>query len=153
MMDNICIKKILKDEMHTLTGLTVHDHQSHFIESSADCVNDAKNNAYHIKWNFYGIFEKDPLIGFAMHGKSRFLFFSQVWLDRFMLDKKHQGKGYGKKSLALILQKMYQDYGCHKIYLSVHEDNTLAILLYEKLGFKKTPFKDPKGERIFTRRN
>ncbi len=135
-----------------IKDLSVYEEQSHFIETSLHCLDDAKNNAYNMKWNFYGIYEDDNLIGFAMHGESKILFLTQVWLDRFMIDKKYQGKGYGKKSMELILEKMYEDYNCKKIHLSVHEDNSFAIKLYQKLGFAKTIFKDPKGERIMTRK-
>ncbi len=145
------IKIIPRDKWDTIVDLSVHAEQCHFIETSLQCLNDAKSNAYKMKWDFYGIYIHDELIGFAMHGKDRLLFFTQVWLDRFMIDKKYQGKGYGKKSMNLILQKMYDDYNCKKIYLSVHEDNYPAIELYEKLGFTKTRHKDSNGERIMTR--
>ncbi len=150
-LNELSVKIMPKDKWSLIKDLSVHDEQDHFIETSGHCFNDAENDAYNMKWDFYGIYINDTLIGFAMHGEDRRLFYSQVWLDRFMIDKKYQGKGYGKKSMELILQKMYEDYNCKKIYLSVHENNFPAIKLYEKLGFKKTMFKDPKGERIMTR--
>ncbi len=146
--NEISIKIIPREKWDIIMDLSVHNEQSHFIETSAECLNDAKNDAYDMKWNFYGIYATDTLIGFAMHGENRLLFSSQTWLDRFMIDKNHQGKGHGKKSMRLILEKMHEEYKCKKIYLSVHENNFSAINLYEKLGFKKTIFKDPKGERI-----
>ncbi len=151
-MGKLSIKIIPRENWDTIKALSVHNEQDHFIETSEQCLNDAKNDAYNMKWNFYGIYVVDTLIGFAMHGKTTHLFSTQVWLDRFMIDKEHQGKGYGKKSMSLILEKMYEEYSCKKIYLSVHEDNYNAIMLYEKLKFKKTIFKDPKGERIMTRK-
>ncbi len=151
-LHEISVKTIPGEKWDTVANLSVHEHQCHFIETSAQCLDDAKNNAYNMKWNFYGIYEADTLIGFAMHGKDRILFYSQVWLDRFMIDKNYQGKGYAKKSMELILSKMHEEYNCKKIFLSVCENNFLAIKLYESLGFKKTRFKDPKGERIMIRR-
>ncbi len=151
-MCELTINIIPREKWDIIKVLSVHNEQGHFIETSEQCLNDAKSDAYNMKWSFYGIYEDDTVIGFAMHGENRLLFSSQIWLDRFMIDKKHQGKGYGKKSMVLILEKMHKDYNCKKIYLSVHEDNYAAIRLYEKLGFKKTLFKDAKGERIMTRR-
>ncbi len=150
-MMELTIKVIEKEEWDTIEELSVHSEQSHFIETSAACLDDAKNDAYNMKWNFYGIYLNDKLIGFAMHGIYGRMPLSEVWLDRFMIDKNYQGKGYGKKSMELIIEKMHEEYNCEKLYLSVHEDNHAAIKLYEKLGFKKTPLKDPKGERIMTR--
>ncbi len=151
--NGLSIKYLEKEKWDTIKRLSVHNEQNHFIETSEECLNDAKNDAYNIKWNFFGIYVDDVLIGFAMHGENRHLFSSKVWLDRFMIDKNYQGKGYGEKSMGLIIEKMYVDYACKKIYLSVHENNFSAIKLYEKLGFKKTIFKDPKGERIMLRSN
>ncbi len=151
-MGEIRISIIPRQNWDAIIGLSVHNEQSNFIETSVQCLNDAKNDAYNMKWNFYGIYLTDTLIGFAMHGENRLLFYKQVWLDRFMIDKNYQGKGYGNKSMELILKKMYEDYSCKKIYLSVHEGNYNAIRLYEKLGFKKTLFKDPKGERVMIHR-
>ncbi len=150
-MKELTIKIIPRKNWDTIKELSVHNKQSHFIETSVECLNDAKNDAYNMKWNFYGIYVANTLIGFAMHGKTRLLFSTQVWLDRFMIDKNYQGKGYGKKSMELILEKMYDEYQCKKIYLSVHESNFLAIQLYKKLGFKNTIFKDQKSERIMIR--
>ncbi len=152
-MKKIAIKPISRDKWDIITNLSVNDEQSHFIETSLHCLNDAKSDAYNMKWNFYGIYEDNNLIGFAMHGKTGFMFFSQVWLDRFMIDKNYQGKGYGKESMKLIIKKMQEDYSCKKLYLSVHENNYAAIRLYEKLGFKKTILKEPTGERIMKRIN
>ncbi len=152
-LNEVYIKIIPREKWDIIKNLSVHEEQSHFIENSAQCLNDAKNDAYNMKWNFYGIYTNNILIGFAMHGKNRLLFLPQVWLDRFMIDKKYQGKGYGKKSIELIVQKLYDEYNCKKIYLSVHENNVNAIELYKKLGFKKTMLKEPKGERIMTRKN
>ncbi len=150
-MGELRLNIIPREEWDRVKELSVRPEQSHFIEASAQCLQDAKNDAYNMKWTFYGIYVNDELIGFAMHGETRLLFYRRVWLDRFMIDHKHQGKGYGKKSMKLILDKMHEAYRCKKIYLSVHEDNDNAIRLYEQVAFKKTLFKDPKGERIMTR--
>ncbi len=147
----LSVKIVPKKEWNIITVLSVQREQNHFIETSSECLCDAINDAYNIKWNFYGIYENDTIIGFAMHGENKLLFSKQVWLDRFMIDKNYQGIGLGKKSMKLILSKMEEDYCCKKIYLSVHEDNYTAIKLYEKLGFKKTFFKDSKGEQIMVR--
>ncbi len=53
--------------------------------------------------------------------------------------------------MELIIKKLYLDYNCKRIYLSVVESNKVAVQLYESLGFKKTMFLDPMGERIMKR--
>ncbi len=151
--NNLTVKLLPKDEWDIILKLKVSTAQTGFIESSEKCLNDAVKNAYGMTWNFYGVYIEDRIIGFAMHGKQdfRFLPYEQVWLDRFMIDENYQGKGYGKTAMMLIIDKMYLDYHCKKIFLSVIEDNIQAISLYKKLGFKKTWSKDPNGERIMIR--
>ncbi len=152
MCDNerLTISLLSSSEWDTLLELSTASNQNHFIESSQRCIHDAKTDAYDIKWNFYGFYVEEKIIGFAMHGREygRFLPTSKVWLDRFMIDKRYQGKGYGKRSLQLTLDKIFIDYSCSKIYLSVFEENTTAVELYLKSGFKKTIFKDSNNERI-----
>lgn len=153
-MSELSIKTIPRENWKSIQQLSVGKEQAHFIETATECFQDAITDAYHIQWSFYGIYEQDTLIGFAMHGVQKFgmLPYSQVWLDRFMIDYNYQGKGYGKKSLEYILEKMQEEYECKKIYLSVHETNEAAIGLYEKLGFRKTWWKDPKGERVMRKK-
>jgi len=153
-MENILIRQLDNNSSEMIKELKVNEFQSAFIETSADCLDDFKNNAYSIRWSISGVYFDTQLIGFAMHGqwKFRFLPYRQVWLDRFMIDAKYQGKGYGKRALQLLIPQMYDKYHCKKIYLSSKEANVYAIKLYEDLGFKKTIFKDPQGERIMTRK-
>ena len=46
------------------------------------------------------------------------------------------GQGIGFMATGMILNKAFKDYGLHRVYLSVLEDNESAIKLYEKCGFK-----------------
>ncbi len=148
--NTLTVETLNSSQWDKILNLSVAYNQREFIETSSQCLNDAQRNAYGMKWNFYGIFIKDVLIGFAMHGKQyfRLIPYSQVWLDRFMIDEEFQGKGFGKQALKIICDKIFQEYNCKKLFLSVHKENTQAIMLYEKLGFKKTLFKDSNGELI-----
>lgn len=147
---NVTIRLLAKEEWRNILNLKVSKSQTKFIESSAECLDDAMSDAYKIKWNFYGIYLEDSLIGFTMHGVQRLLTFSQTWLDRVMIDENFQGKGYGKQAMQLVLGKMFIDYDCDKIHLSVCKENLSAIRLYQKLGFRKTIFKDSHGEIVMT---
>ena len=48
-----------------------------------------------------------------------------------------QGKSIALKASQLLLEKAFLDYQLHRVYLTVLEDNEIAIELYEKIGFKK----------------
>ena len=50
--------------------------------------------------------------------------------------RKVHGKGIAKHSTILLLEKAFDEYELHKVYLNVLTDNEAAIHLYEKCGFK-----------------
>ncbi len=53
-----------------------------------------------------------------------------IYIDYF-----YQNKGYGKKSLLLLLEYIKNILKIKIVYLNVHKDNTIAINLYKKFGF------------------
>ena len=62
----------------------------------------------------------------------------QVW--RFMIDKRYQGKGYGKEALRLALD-FIKTWPCGKAdlcWISYERDNIIAKNLYASFGFKET---------------
>lgn len=49
--------------------------------------------------------------------------------------KTAHGKGIAFKATGLVLEKAFNEYGLHRVFLSVYADNKAAIKLYEKSGF------------------
>lgn len=75
---------------HDLVSLSVDKSQLDYIESNALSIAESK---FITAWVPVGIYDENSLIGFAMYGR---LEDDRVWLDRFMIDSKYQGKGCGK---------------------------------------------------------
>ena len=61
-------------------------------------------------------------------------------LMEFLIDKNYQRRGIGKAALRLALEKVkdYPDAGQSPVYLECHKENTVALSLYESLGFQNT---------------
>lgn len=72
----------------------------------------------------------------------------RLWLDRLLIDKKFQGKGYGKSALYQLINILFTKYNTSTIYLSVFDDNVFATNLYKSVGFKFTGELDLRGEKI-----
>ena len=125
-----------------LINLSVKNNQSNFIESNLYSIAESK---FEESWKTVGIYNDDILIGFSMYGK---LEDNRVWLDRFMIDHKFQGRGYGKLSLKFLIDSLYREYECEEIYLSIYEDNINAIKLYKSYGFEFNGELDTKGEKV-----
>ena len=60
-------------------------------------------------------------------------------------------KGYAKQILPWILEQISVVYD--EVYLSVYENNTVAIALYKQLGFCFNGETDTKGEKVMVWRN
>ncbi len=58
------------------------------------------------------------------------------WIYRFMIDQRFQGQGYGAKALDLLIGQIFEETGCPRIMLGVKPDNTTAIALYQRAGFR-----------------
>ncbi len=63
-------------------------------------------------------------------------------LQQFMIDERHQGKGYGSAALALILEKLREERRYDHVEICVKKGDTAAIRLYEKHGFSDSGFVD-----------
>lgn len=125
--------------------LTIKPNQQGFIETVAQCLQEADELPL---WNPVGIYANEHLIGFAMYGLWPEESGARVMLDRFLLDEKYQGKGYSTPVLNALISRIAAQFGCDALYLSLYEDNTLAMAVYQKLGFVLTGEVDINGEKV-----
>jgi diamine N-acetyltransferase len=59
-------------------------------------------------------------------------------MSRLMIDRKYQGRGYGKKATQLLIEKLTHTFANIELFTSAEPENVNAIRLYESLGFEKT---------------
>lgn len=136
----IILKEINNENISEVLSLKVNNSQKDYIESMEKSLDDAKNNAYGIKWTPVGIYYNNLLIGFTMYGLNSE---NYLWIDRFLIDYRYQTKGYGRKTLNLLIKYLKDYYSVSKyICLSVSEKNEIAIKLYKELGFSFTGILD-----------
>lgn len=82
-----------------------------------------------------GIYLDDEMIGFTMFGYCEEKKFYEIY--RIMIDFKHQGCGYSKIAMKLIIAEMKNETNCKEMFVFVSPSNKIAINLYEAFGFKK----------------
>ena len=140
----ISIRPVTTDLEQRVSALRVADKQEHFIESVEECLQEAAQLAL---WHPVALAAQGELIGFAMYGR-----FPQeggrVWLDRFLIDRDYQGKGFGKAAFSAVLEHLVREYQCPEIYLSLYPENTVAMRMYEKFGFQPNGETDINGETV-----
>lgn len=138
-----------KNNKKILYKLKVLKNQKKHIETVYESIKEARKYKC---WCPIGIKIDDKYVGFAMYGlwikegkKGR------VWLDRFMIDRRYQNKGYSKKIMPLLIDEIKNKYNYDKLYLSVYEDNIIAINFYKKLGFVFNGETDINGELVMVK--
>lgn len=143
--NNLRFEVVNQKNISQIERLEVFPEQKRWIETVSECMKEAEELNL---WRPVGIYDDDLLIGFAMYGYFTESFPGQLWLDRLLIDKKYQGKGYGKQAVLALLERMHAEYSSDKVYLSVYESNLNAIRLYQEIGFSFNGKFDTKGELI-----
>lgn len=137
--NNISLVSLNENNKDEYFSLEIKKSQDGYVESPEESFNDMMTHAYNTDWNIDCIYADGNVIGYTMTGLNKKS--NDVWLDRFMIDKHYQNKGYGTKALTMILEKLKKikkTKGGKDIVLSVEKHNDCAIKMYEKFGFKMT---------------
>ena len=151
------LKKINRNNVAEILKLEVFDNQKSFVAINNSSIIEAyialtENN--HVFT--FGIYKDDTPIGFLMIGfdvnsvdegapsiaKGNY----NIW--RLIIDKKFQGKGFGKKAMNLALEfiNTFPSGTAKYCWLSYESENDIVRQLYKSVGFVETDEKD--GEEI-----
>ncbi|MGE7983088.1 GNAT family N-acetyltransferase [Solibacillus sp. NPDC093137] len=139
------LKTITKDNWIKAISLKVREDQVKFVASNA--VSLAQLNFlqnFHAKGIYYG----EEMVGFTLYGLDEED--HEYWIYRMMIDQKHQGKGYGKEAVQLVIediQKMKEPHH-QTITLSYEPDNEHAKRIYKKMGFQEIDGLVIEGEQV-----
>ncbi len=55
-----------------------------------------------------------------------------------MVDRRYQGKGYGRAAMRLLLDRLRTIPGCDEVAISYEPENDVARRLYASCGFRET---------------
>lgn len=53
--------------------------------------------------------------------------------------EKHRRKGFAKKLVSFAIERLWNEFHCKKIILTVSKDNHAALRIYASFGFEKAP--------------
>lgn len=101
---------------------------------------------YDEEWDCRLLMDGDKAVGFVFYG--HWPDEDQYMLCRYMIDVRHQGKGYGKAFLPLVVEQIRTQFRCRDVYTSVHDENAHALHLYTSFGFERTEEMDGE-ERVY----
>lgn len=139
------LKTITKDNWIKAISLKVREDQVKFVASntvSLAQLNFLEN--FHAKGIYYG----EEMVGFTLYGIDEDD--NEYWIYRMMIDQKHQGKGYGKEAVQLVIEDIRAMKEPHNqtISLSYEPDNEHAKRIYEKMGFREIDGLVIEGEQV-----
>lgn len=141
----IYLKEITNKNIWKVCALEPFDEQKDFVAENIQSLAEAYatrnegNNALPL-----AVYQDDELIGFVMIGKGTVgneeesdLIKENYCLWRLMIDKKFQGKGYGKQTMDAVMSliRTFPFGQAQKVWLSYEPENTRAKEIYNKYGF------------------
>ena len=116
----------------SILDLSVSEEQRSFVASNTYSLAQAFVQPECVPLALYA--ENKP-VGFAMYcidESDR-----EYWIYRLMIDQRHQGRGYGRAAMLLLIDRIRSemDEQRHRIFISFEPENEAAKKLYENLGF------------------
>ena len=118
-----------------VTDLAVSSEQKHFVHSAERMLVDVKEDA-ELHASLFEILADELPVGLVYYADLPEL--NVYNLCQFFIDKRYQGKGYGKAALLLILGKMREEGRYNRVSVTYQERNVAAMRLYESVGFVHT---------------
>jgi diamine N-acetyltransferase len=130
---SVTLRPITWDNLWAVVDLELHPGQEQFV---ADNVASIANAYVEPTFVPLGVYAGDELVGFAMYGRHPET--DEWWVIRLMIDRAHQGRGYGRAAMEAVLALMADRVGCDEVVTSFNPANAVAAGLYASLGFRPT---------------
>lgn len=141
----IQLRKINAKNIWEIVALEVQEEQKDFVATNTESILEAycaiTNGGVALP---FGIYDGDTPVGFVMVGygcgdqeNAPAIARENYSIWRLMIDRNHQGKGYGKAALGAALNYI-RTFPCGKAeycFLSYEPENAAAKQLYHAFGF------------------
>lgn len=134
------LREITEDNVRSVMDLEVAPHQAGFVATNARSIAEA---AYTDEKWLRAIYLGDEPIGLVLlserHETPRY------YLWRFMIDHRHQGKGYGRAAMDLTIEYVRTLPNASELFLSYVPGDAGPERFYKLFGFEDTG-REPDGE-------
>lgn len=151
------LEKVTAKNVWELLRLQVDETQTHFVASNTVSIIEAYTAIAGGGHAFpFGLYDGDTPVGFLMVGYGVDdswetpppIAYNNYSLWRLMVDRRYQGRGFGREAVALALE-FIRARPCGTAewcWLSYEPENTAAKALYRSFGFLETGDRD--GEEV-----
>lgn len=131
--ETLTLREVTAETVRSICDLQVHESQRGFVASNA--VSIAQAYFCPQAW-FRAVYFADTPVGFVMMYEDAEK--PEYYLWRFMIDKDHQGKGYGKAAMQLIIDDVRHRENASELALSCDPGESGPENFYRRLGFSPT---------------
>ncbi len=130
----VTLREITKETLETILDLKVSKHQENFVASNAVSIAQAYFDRERA-W-FRAIYADEIAIGFLMLDDDPVK--EEYFLWRFMIDARFQGRGFGKRALKVLIERVKTRPGAKALFTSCVPGQESPCGFYEKMGFVYT---------------
>jgi diamine N-acetyltransferase len=127
----VVLKPVTVDNWQECIGLKVKEKQAGFLPSNLYSIAEAQFYPQAVPLAVYS--EQGRMVGFVLYGVD---VETGKWkIFRLMIDRAHQGKGYGRAAMEQVIGRLRAQPGCSEILIAYQTGNDAARRLYASLGF------------------
>jgi diamine N-acetyltransferase len=130
---DITFRPVTWENFSAVTELTVTSKQADFVAPNLYSIAEAYLEP---SWTPLAIYTGNDLVGFAMFGRDDET--GRWWIMRYMIDARHQGRGYGTAALPGLIDLIVERHACSELFLGYEPSNEVASHLYARMGFAPT---------------
>ncbi len=129
----ITLREITEETVRSILQLEVLEAQKKFVAPNAVSIAQAhfSKNAW-----FRAIYANDTPVGFVMLYVDEEKPEYDIW--RFMVDKNHQGQGYGRQAMLQVIEHVRGLPGAKELHLSYVPGEGNPAPFYKTVGFDET---------------
>lgn len=143
----VTLREVTVDTVDEILRLKVAPHQEMFVATNAKSIAQAHFHP-EIAW-FRAIYAGETPVGFVMLSDNADE--PEYFLWRLMIDERFQGRGYGSRTIELMIAHVRTRPGATALLTSAFSGPGSAIPFYEKLGFVLTGEVDPEDGELVMR--
>lgn len=145
MREHVELRDVTAENRQAVAGLELDREQQDLVASNAESLAEARSDP---DARPRAVYAGERLVGFLMYDPGRTRDDPrEALIYRFMIDRKFQGKGYGRAALTKALDEIRGIPGVSSIFISYMPDNPVAKPFYASFGFREVGT-DEDGEMI-----
>jgi diamine N-acetyltransferase len=131
-------EEITDKNFHECLALEVHPEQkdSFYFKSNRPNAMSLAEAYIYKDHKVLAIYDDETMVGTVFYSPKND--FGGAWLTRLMIDRRHQGKGLGRRTMEMLVERIREEtHGeCARLGTSYEPQNKVAEKLYKSMGFQ-----------------